>query len=216
MSLSYPIDILQSFPGWTTSFELMWRQEQSRQSNGVTRVKDFGEPLWSLKASTKSLSRRELDYWRARLDSLENGLNTFKGYPLSRFYPIAYPRGTWPTGLSFDGVSAQVHSIGGDNKSLALDHLPVGYVVSIGDMISINWTSGKQSLHRVMEPGTANGSGITGTFEVRPHLTLGVATTNVTSVKAPWCPMTVVPDSISASSDDSGRGKISFSAVEFR
>lgn len=215
MALSYPLDILADWPGWVTKFELMWRQEVSRTQAGVTRVKDFGEPLWTMSASTRSLSRRELDYWRARLDALEGGLKTFKGYPLSRCWPIAYPGGSWPTGVAFDGVSAVVHTVSSTN-SLRLKSLPAGYVVSVGDMLSIAHSTTKYCLVRAMETVTADGSGITAAFEVRPHLAIGVAANDVVSVKRPHCPMTLVPGSVSASSEDNGRGKISFDAVEYR
>ena len=217
MSLTYPLDILADWPGWTTSFDLLWRQEQSRQANGVTRVKDFGEPLWRMTASTRSLSRPELDHWRARLNALENGIKTFKGYPLSRCYPIAYPRGTWPTGAAFDGVSATVYSIGADNKSLAVDMLPAGFVFSVGDFISVAYSAGtKFALLQVMETATASGAGVTPEFEVRPHLPIGLAVDDVVSVRRPHCLMTLVPGSVASESEDNGRGKISFSAVEYR
>jgi hypothetical protein len=216
MALSYPLDILADWPGWTPQFELLWRKEQSRQSNGVTRTKDFGDPLWTMTATSKSLSRRELDYWRARLDALDGGDKTFKGYPLSRCWPIAYPGGSWPTGVAFDGISAQIHSIGADNKSFSLDHLPAGFVVSIGDMLGATYAVTSNGLFRSQETVTANGSGITAEFEVRPYLPVGLAVTDVVSVKRPYCLMTLVPGSLTTPSDDSGRGKISFQAIEYR
>lgn len=217
MSLTYPLDILATWPGWTPTFKLMWRQEQSRQANGVTRTKDLGDPLWHLKATSKSLSRRELDQWRARLDALENGNQTFKGYSLSRCWPIAYPGGSWPTGGSFDGVSATVYAVGGDNKSLQVDLLPAAYKISVGDMLSITYGSpSKQSLHRVTEDVTASGAGVSPAFSVQPHLPVGVVVDNLVAVKRPYCLMTLVPGSVSDDSDDSGRGKISFEAMEYR
>ncbi len=216
MALSYPLDILGDWPGWTPKFKLMWRHEQSRQTNGVTRTKDFGEPLWTLKATSRDLSRRELDHWRARLDALGDGINTFKGYPLSRCWPVAYPRGAWPTGVAFNGLTATVHTIGGDNKSLRVDLLPAGYVVSVGDMLSITYSTSKHGLLRVMETVTADGSGVTPAFEVQPHLPIGVAIDDLVMVKRPYCLMTIVPGSVDDDSGDSGRGKISFEAVEYR
>lgn len=211
MALTEPFDILPDFPGWTTTFELLFRQEQSRQANGRTIVKDMGSPLWQLSAQSKTMKPNELDYWRARLNALENGLMTFKGYKLSRTYPIAYPNGSWPTGGSFDGVAA-VHTVGGNNKSLRVDELPEGFALSVGDMISI----GPGDLHQVMEAATADASGITGTFEVRPHFWDGVAVNDDVLVYRPYCLMAVVPGSISTQADLSGRGSVSFQAIEAR
>ncbi len=85
MTIAYPVNLLPGFPGWTTGFSsLRWRQEQSTQASGRIVVKDMGSPLWTLRATTKPLSPNTLDQWRAKLTSLENGLQTFWGYPMSR------------------------------------------------------------------------------------------------------------------------------------
>lgn len=217
MALSYPLDILTDWPGWTPQFELVWRKEQSTQTNGVVRTKDFGTPLWVMTAATKSLSRRELDYWRARLDALDGGDKTFKGYPLSRCWPIAYPGGSWPTGVSFSGTTAAINSIGADNKSFSLKSLPAAYVVSVGDMIGVTYGSpAKYGLFRVMEAKTASTpGGVTAEFEVRPSLPVGLAVNDVVSVKRPYCLMTILPGSIDTGSAENGRGKATFRAIQY-
>lgn len=216
MSLTAPFDILADWPGWTTEFDLLWRKETSRQANGVSRVKDFGTPLWQLTAFTNSLSRQDLDIWRARLNALDGGEQTFKGYPMSRCFPIAYPRGSWPTGAAFSGETATIHTIGVDNKSLRIDNLPAAYRVSLGDCVQITAGSGKIYLLQVMETVTASGGGLTPAFEVRPHLPVGIAVDNLVSVKRPYCPMTIIPGSIKSPSSLNGRGTVSFQAVEAR
>jgi hypothetical protein len=214
MALSEPFDLLVDFPGWVTSFESMRRQEQSRQANGRTIVKDLGPPLWHLVAQSKVLRPNALDYWRARLDALENGLATFKGYSLSRTYPILYPNGSWPTGVSFDGVSANLNTIDANRKAIRVGGLPVGFVFSVGDMLAIG-----TDLHRVMETATAAGGGLTGLFEVRPHLWPDVAVGSpppVVSVYRPSCIMAIVPGSISTSAGINGWGSVTFEAMEAR
>lgn len=218
MSLTYPLDILSGFPGWTIEFDLMWRQEQSRTAGGTTFVKDLGSPLWRGSWVTRSLAPNLLDEWRARLDALENGMGTFIGYSHSRCYPIAYPNGTWPSGGAFDGTSATVFALGGDNKSLRVDGLPAGFQLRVGDMIQIKrGSTERRDLYRVQEVATADGVGVTPSFEVRPHLWPGVAVDDAVSVKRPWCRMAIVPGSISSPADlQTGRGSISFQAVEAR
>ena len=204
---------------WTTSFELLWRQEQSRTAGGVTLLKDFGTPLWNGSWQSRTLSPNELDEWRARLDALENGLKTFKGYPLSRCYPIAYPRGSWPMGEAFDGQSATVYAVGAGNRSLRLDLLPAGFQLRVGDMLQVRHgvSPVRYDLYRVQEAALAAGNGITPEFEVRPHLWPGVAVDNLVSVYQPWCLMAIVPGSISSQADpQTGRGSVSFQAIEAR
>ncbi|QMV02569.1 hypothetical protein GHV40_14250 [Devosia sp. D6-9] len=217
MALTEPIDLLSDFPGWATDFSLLWRQEQSRQANGRTRVKDFGTPLWQASFSSRLLSPNELDHWRARLDVLENGLMTFTGYSLSRCFPIAYPKGSWPTGEAFDGVSSEIHTLGANNKSLRVTGLPQGFRFSIGDMIQITTATGRKYLFRVDETAMADSFGLTTTFEVRPHFPVGVSIGDTVSVKRPGVPMVLMPGSISSSADPrNGRGSISFDAIEAR
>ncbi|AKR55700.1 hypothetical protein XM25_07795 [Devosia sp. H5989] len=217
MALTEPIDLLSGFPGWSTSFDLLWRQEQSRQASGRTRVKDLGSPLWWASYISRSLSPNELDYWRARLDVLENGLLTFTGYSLTRCFPIAYPMGSWPTGDDFDGVSATIHTLGANNKSLRVTDLPAGFQFSIGDMIQVTTATGKDYLFRVNEAALADGTGLTPTFEVRPHFPAGVSEGDTVSVKRPSIPMVLMPGSISSTADArTGRGTISFDAIEAR
>lgn len=202
MSISYPLDLLDGFPGWSIEFDLLYRQEQSRQANGRTIVKDMGSPLWRGTYQSRSLSPNELDAWRARLASLENGLQTFKGYALSRCRPILHP------GSSALPIGS-LHTIDASRKAIRGSGL-TGISLSVGDMIQI----GTKDLHQVMEPAVGT---LTGLFEVRPHLWPGVVTGAAVSIMKPACIMAIVPSSISSTADmATGRGTISFQAIEAR
>lgn len=210
MTIIYPVDFLSDFPGWSTDFDLLYRQEQSRSANGKTYSKDLGSPLWKATYQSRSLWPNELDYWRARLKALENGLQTFKAWPLSRAYPIAYPRGSWPTGGAFSG-SGLVSAI--SSKTLSLSGLPAGYIVSIGDYVQV----GTADLYQALETVTANGSGITGVFEVRTFVWPTSLVGQTAKLVKPACVMAIVPDSLSAPANLSdGRGTITFQAIEAR
>lgn len=214
MSLSAIQDILASFPGWAT-MELDHGDETSGQGNGQIRVKQLREPLWMLSAVSRQLTPNEIRYWKAKLDSLKNGKRLFYGYELTSYYPAAYPEGAWPTGVSFDGVSAQIYSLGSDGESLALELLPVGFVVTVGDMLSFSYGEGDPTplaLHRFVEGGTANGSGVTPELRVEPPIRTGAEAGATVSVKRPACHMMIAPNSVSTPRDVSGRGVISFSA----
>lgn len=210
MSLSAPFNLLADFPGWTVSFDLMYRQEQSRTAGGRTVVKDLGSPLWQLKAQSKQLRPNLLDYWRARLTALGNGLQTFYGYPLSRTYPIAYPNGSWPTGGAFSGL-AVLATINANRKAVTVSGLPAAFVLSVGDYVSV-----AGNLHQVMEATTASAGGLTPEFEVRPHIWLGVAAGAAVAVYRPSCIMSIVPGSVASDSDLTGWGSVSFQAIEAR
>jgi hypothetical protein len=215
MSITYPINLLPGFPGWTTGFSLRWRQEQSTLASGRILVKDMGSPLWTLRATTKTLSPNNLDLWRAKMASLENGLQTFLGYSMSRCYPIKYPLGAWPTGSAFTGLTANLASINANRKAVTLSALPAAFVLSAGDYISITIGT-RKDLHQVMETVTANGSGVTPEFEIRPSLWPDMTITKAVAVKQPSCLMAVVPGSVSSDASSSGWGSVTFQAIEAR
>lgn len=207
MTITYPIDLLADFPGWSVKFEPLYRQEQSRTAGGVTYAKDLGSPLWSASYQTRSLSINELDAWRARLETLEGGLQFFKGVPLARSRPIAYPAGK--------AVPANpvLSAIGTNNKSVTISGLSSGYVVSLGDMIQI----ANSGLYRVVEAAVANSGGVASLFEVRPHLWPGTVAGSAVTLIRPSCTMMIVPGSITSDAElATGRGSISFQSIEVR
>lgn len=209
MAITFPVDILSTFPGWSTDFDLNYRQEQSTTANGAVIAKDLGSPLWKATFQSRSLRINELDQWRARLKALENGLQTFIGWPTSRAFPIAYPNGSWPTGGAFSG-SGQVNSI--TSRSLSLKGLPAGYVVSVGDYIQVG-----SDLYQALETATADGTGVTGSFEVRTYVWPSTAINAAAKLIKPSCPMRLLPGTLSSTASlPDGRGAITFQAVEAR
>lgn len=202
MAISEPIDLLTDFPGWSTRFELAWRQEQSRHASGRTRVKDFGSPLWTASYQSRPMKRKDLDFWRARLDLLENGLVEFVAYQISRCRPMAHQgTATLPEGL--------LHTIGDDDKSVRVSSLG-GVTLSVGDMIQIGG-----NLHRVMEGAVAS-SGLTPLFEIKPHLWPATVVGDDVIIEKASCLMTAVPGSITTTSELNGWGSVSWQAIESR
>lgn len=194
--MSEPVDLLSGFPGWTTEFELVYRQEQSRTAGGRTYVKDMGSPLWRLAAVSRALSINELDEWRARLDAMENGLRTFTGWSKSRCRPVKHPG----SAALPDGALATIT----DRKIVTFSGL-AGITLSTGDLVQI----GDGDLHRIVDMAAG--------YELRPHLWPGVASGAAVSISKPHCIMAIVPGSVSSSADPrTGRGTVSFQAMEAR
>lgn len=200
--ITYPYDILADFPGWSTDFDLAYRQETSRTAIGQTFVKDFGSPLWTASYQSRSMRPNELDAWRARLKALEGGLKQFRGRPTSRCYPIAYPNGTGMGNVS----AVTVGSIGMNRNTIGLSGLPGGYIASVGDCLQIR----TNDLHQIVN---VSGSEI----EVRPHLWPTTAVGDAVTLVKPSCLMTIVPGSINTTADlSTGRGVITFQGFESR
>lgn len=213
MAITFPFDLLDGFPGWSAVFEILRREELSRTAGGVAYGKDFGDPLWRATYVSRVLSANELDFWRARFDALDGGQQQFRGYPLSRCAPIAYPKNAWPTTNGFNGDNAALSSIAANRKVIRLTGLGGGYILSAGDMLRI----GERNLHRVVTGGIASSGGVIDNVEIRPHLWPETQTGNAVSVRKPFCIMTVLRDSLQTDADPStGRGSIRFDAMESR
>ena len=190
---------MEGFPGWTTQFELMWRQEQSRHASGRTRVKDFGTAIWTASYQSKELNPNEMDEWRARLDALENGIVTFRAWSKSRCWPILHPFGA-------GAVNGEIDEIGEDNKSIGIEWDGGTTVLSIGDMVEINATR----LHRIT--GLLGG----GLFAIQPHMSVGALVGQTVNINKPGVLMTIVPGSINTQTGLNGRGSVTFKAIEAR
>lgn len=206
-------DILADFPGWTTQFELQCRDEMSGQADGTIIVKELGPPLWTLTAQSRQLRSPELRFLKARLASLDNGIGRFYGYDLAGKWPLAYPRGTWPTGLSFTGDTASVADLDDeDARLLKIGGLPAGYAGSAGDYVSV---PARGALHQAMEDFTADMSGETAFFEVRPPLRPDIEESDAVTVRRAACVMMLLPGSVQSTADAaSGFGTISFRGLQ--
>jgi len=191
---------MQDFPGWTVQFELLYRQEQSRHASGRTRVKDFGTPIWTASYQSRQMRPNELDEWRARLNLLENGLNTFQAWPMSRCWPIRHPNGV-------GAVNGTIAAVGLDNKSLSITWNSGGpTILSVGDYINVNGLR----LHQVTE---LRGAGVVG---VAPFLSTGILVGQAVDVSQPSVAMTLQPGSINTQTGLNGRGSVTFQAIEAR
>lgn len=190
---------MENFPGWTVAFELLYRQEQSRHASGRTRVKDFGTPIWTATYQSRQMRPNEIDEWRARLNLLQNGLETFRAWPTSRCWPILHPNGV-------DAVNGEIATIGADRNSLTILWDDGTTVLSVGDYIEINgrW------LHQIVDrrPGGIN--------EIAPHLAVGALVGQPINIDQPGVNMTIVPGSVNTQTGLNGRGTVSFRAIEAR
>ncbi len=201
MTIPYPYNLLDQFPGWSTEFDLMYRQELSRTTGGVTLVKDMGTPLWKATYKSFSMMPNQLDKWRARLKVLDGGLKEFWGFPTSRCFPVAYPNGT---GMG-NTANMKLATIGSGRQTVTFSGVPAGYRFSVGDYIQI----GTRNLHQIVAVGAE--------LEIRPHLWPETKVNDPVKVSQPMCKMLIVPGTLTTTSElATGRGAVSFEAVESR
>lgn len=205
-----PVDLLTGWPGWVTTFEPIWRRDQSRAADGQTFERDLGPPLWRLEARTRILRPNEMSRWRARVNAIVNKQDAIYGRPLERTYPISYPRGSWPTGSLFSGTGT-LSLIATDRQSVSVSGLPAGFKLVIGDMLAIG-----TDLHQAVSDSTASSGGVASAIAVVPPVWRGVTTGAPVKLKAPACLMRIDAPSVSAPTQLDGTGAISFRATEAR
>lgn len=194
MTITYPrtLPFSGSIFGSGSDLTLSRADARNRDGSGMIEVMELGDPLWQLRLVTKPLRPTVRAAWKAFLESLQGGIQLFYGYHPILQYPIAHgvaattlfrapPYGT----ILFDGT-AELLDKGADFVSLG--RLPVGFVVSPGDMISVPLTTGSRMLHRVIELAAANSSGAANGITVTPSVrseTVALGNTDVRMIRAP-------------------------------
>jgi hypothetical protein len=81
-------------------------------------------------------------------------------------------------------------------RELRITGLPVGYVLSAGDMLGFQYGSNpvRHALHRIVVGGTASSGGLTPMLEVVPNLRPGAAAGLTVSLVRPACKARLLPD----------------------
>lgn len=215
MSLTFPRTDMQAVRiAVQKPFQLLHRQELSREASGVTRGKDLGPALWVTEVTTTVLTNDELIEYLAKLNSLDGVVNAIELYEKRRPYPKNYANGVF-------NDTGTILSV--DNSNLALIRLaglPANFALSVGDFFAFDWGSDPESraLHQVVEPVTADGSGTTANFEVRPAIRnpelVEISPQIAVTFKRPAARFTVMPGSIQTNEAGPFNTSISFQALQ--
>lgn len=191
------------------SLKLMNRSEQSRAKSGLTRVGILGPDLWV--GDWASVPKRvdEIEKLHARLNACDNGASLFWGFHMGKLTPAAHPSGA---------SNGSILSLNVDNTHMALDGLNAGQVLTMGDFISFPYAEGAfQAFHQIVSPTTitANGSGATAEFEVRPHIRPGATTGTTVLINYPMAQFFIDPGSISMNTVDALFSTVSFRGIQY-
>lgn len=211
MAISFPrTDVLDTvrFSPDGYSFALQYRQEQSRTASGITYLKDFGDPLWRMSATTLPLAASDALDYEALLETMGGGLRIFLAWDLRRSYPKSAPGGNFAD-------TASVNSISVGNGAISLKGLPAGFVLSRGDYLSVV-VGDRPTLLQMSESIGADGSGETPLFVVAPSVPVGIAVNNAVHLKRAGTTMTLIPGSVQKQQVDGHYSTVSFEALEYR
>jgi hypothetical protein len=210
MTITFPrTDIMDAIGVVDTSFRLVHRQEASRTAAGRTIVKDLGGPLWRAEMTTRPYRHSEAARIEAMFQSLDGAIGTFEAWDLRKCFTVHDPSGSLNTG------AVAIAALGVDGRSLSLDGLPAGYVMTPGDYLSFDYGAGpSRALHRIMEDAAADAAGLTPVFEVRPHIRPGASVNAAVRLEKPAAIMALEPDSFEASMSSVATTVIRFSALQ--
>ncbi|MCC0013867.1 MAG: hypothetical protein H6881_08315 [Rhodobiaceae bacterium] len=170
-------------------FWLPSRQEVSGLGSGLIIAAELSPPLWMAEVSLAPMEEADAGRVQAIIETLDGAINEFYLYNPRRKYPLDDPDG------STIGASAVKIKANQNGKELQLKSLPAGYTLKAGDFLSWSYNS-MTMFHRISEDATADGSGNTGWFEVRPHLIASSAAADTAvSLKKPAMRAIMVPGS---------------------
>jgi hypothetical protein len=194
-----------------TSFMPLWRQELSRQAGGTPRVADLGPEVWLAKLTSSTMTDAEAADAEAYVNQMRGSLDSFYVWNPKARYPRSDPNGT-----ILGASTVTILALGGDNKSLQLAGLPVGYAITRGDYLAFDHGSAPvhRCLHQFVASAVANGSGQIALTEVAPHIRAGATTGLVVSLKKPAAEMIIVPGSYDTQSVRRGFSAITLNAVQ--
>lgn len=189
-------------------FALARFEEISGLGTGEIITSIIAAPKWEAEFTLSSrLTYAQAAEALALLEALGTS-RTVELYDVTQPNPAADPGGE-----TLGGASPTVSAIGSDNASLRLTGLPPAYVITIGDMISVGYSSGsRRALFRVHETVEASAGGVSPMFAVAPHLPPGLAVGASVVLKRPYGWFRIVPGSF----DPGYSTKLGNSGIRFR
>lgn len=201
-------DLMAALVVGSVKFRLDYGQETSGLAGGSIQVADLRSPLWRMDADCSTLTLDQLLEIETLIDVLGGSRGSFHAWDPRRPFPKLDPAG------ALLGASAiRINSFGSDNRSLSLKGFPPGYVLSRGDPLAFDF-GGRRAFHRISTTTvTADGAGVTPTFEVVPNIRSGAATNADVILKRPAAEMKLVPGSF-AGDAEAMLGSLTLQAVQ--
>lgn len=194
MALSFPL-ALAVFADLLPVRSLKWRLTPAANVSGLGSgqiyEKNVAPSLWRTEVALDAMPHAEADRIAALIEAAQAAGGGFYLYSPARRWPQADPGGA-----ILGAATPQIHTLGGNNRSLRISGLPAGYQLTRGDFFHFDYASpARRAFHRLAETVTADGAGLTPLCEVVPHFNPGVATGATVTLIKPACLAAVWPGS---------------------
>lgn len=189
-----------------TSFYLERLDELGRLFSGTTISKERGDPFWMMSGETTAMNISELTTLQAKFTNLRGNQIPFLMHDVRRPRPANADSSFSNTGLFVNSTSF------GDSR-LSLKGLPAGFSLTIGDYISVTFSTNYVQLYQCQEAVVANGFGVTPLFDVYPFLNQSTILNNVVEMRNAGA-LFVLTEPIKTTMVGPMAGKISFSGQQ--
>jgi hypothetical protein len=194
VTLSFPLalaDLADLLPITAVAWNEARQDAVSALGSGEWLTHELAPPLHDAEVRTARMPHARAEQLRARLRALDGGAHFYLGNPT-----MTYPQAD-PGGAIVGSVSVLIASIHANRRTLTLSGLPTGYVITMGDYMHVDYgTPSRRALLQAAEGATANGSGVTGEFEVRPQLRPGITAGLAVALKKPAAKVKIVSGSV--------------------
>lgn len=196
MALTFPADLATFFAAIcpiSTTFQLGEAALVNQTGGGEVIRSDYGTRLWSGTVTLAPEKPVAIESIMALIRVLQDSRASFLVYPRHKKNPTGGGALSEPIGA--------INSLPTNNRLITLKGLPASYVITRGDFLSFTYSSSptRYAFHQAVESITANGSGVTGQFEVVPPIRPGAAVDDAVQFNRPRLKAVMVPGSLSIS-----------------
>ena len=203
MTLSFPYalaflsDILCTRDRVTV--ELRRNDELSGSGDGRYWTSRLSTPLWSARIEIGARQRHVAREINAKIRALDGSRQSF--YWANPFYK--------PAG-GLIGAGATLAAVNSDRTAVTLSGIASGGKISPGDLITIQYGSGRIYMAEIAEQVTSSGGSV-GPLSVMPYVPLGVTVGSAVVIDKPYFKAFIPPDGFVPFSDRPGRQGVSAS-----
>lgn len=211
MALGYPLTLIQFFDDLefsTGRFSLGESRQFNMNGGGQILDANLGARLWAGEVALTPIKHQELAKAEARIELLLEPGTSFFAYDKRCTWPYADP-----TGALLGAATPTLGAVNVNNVDVTIAGLPIGYVLTRGDMFSFNYLSGptRRALHRIVANVTADGAG-NAIVEVTPPIRAGYTLAAAIALNKPLMKAKIIPGSYKPSMGSPGKlsGGVSF------
>lgn len=185
MTLSYPRDMITPYCWSVADFRLQEALEVSR-TPVTTQVRELRDPSWRAVFESAPMSRAAARSLHAAFQNL--GPRTFLATPYWQREPAAHD------GTTFTGA---LQAVVAARDIVAIEDLPLGYTLTAGDFVSVEYDTGKHSLHQIaITASDDNDDGLISFLDIRPPLHPEATVGDPMRLLTPLCEMILVPETL--------------------